>query len=96
MAGKKPIPYERAVFVCTNVRDGKPACGNPGAGGLELCEALKAGVKAAGLKKRVRVARSGCLDLCAQGPNVFVYPEGIWRGGVTAADVPELLKELGC
>lgn len=98
MAGKKAIPFERTVFVCTNVRDGKPACGNPGAGGLEICEALKDGVKAAGLKKRVRVARSGCLDLCAQGPNVFLYPDGEWHSGVTLADTAEILKRLsgGC
>ena len=92
---KKSVPYRRTVFVCTNVRtDGRAACANPGRGGDEICEALKHAVKKAGLKGKVRVARSGCLDLCAQGPNLFLYPEGEWRSGVTLEDVPELVKEI--
>lgn len=93
---EKSVPYEKTVFVCTHVREGgRVACGNPGRGGLELCEALKGAVKAAGLKRRIRVARSGCLDLCEQGPNAFVYPDGEWLSGLTEADVPSLLKKVG-
>jgi (2Fe-2S) ferredoxin len=92
---KKPVPYRRTIFVCTNARDGgRVACGNPGRGGLELCESLKNAVKELGLKGKVRVARSGCLDLCEKGPNLFVYPEGEWRSGVGQQDVPEILKKL--
>lgn len=92
---KKNVPFERTAFVCTNVRsDGRKACANPGAGGEKICEALKAAVKAAGLKGKVRVARSGCLDLCEKGPNVFLYPGGEWFSGVSQADVPEILKKL--
>ena len=92
---KRPVPYVRTVFVCTNVRaDGRVACANPGRGGAEVCEALKHEVKKAGLKGKVRVARSGCLDLCAQGPNLFIQPEGEWYSGVATADVPELLKKI--
>ena len=91
----RPVPYKKTVFVCTNVReDGRTACGNPGRGGKELCEALKNGVKEAGLKGAVRVARSGCLDLCAQGPNVFLYPEGEWLSGVSPQDAPAILEKL--
>ncbi len=91
----KPIPYQKTVFVCTHVReDGRTACGNPGRGGKELCEALKKGVKEAGLKGRVRVARSGCLDLCAQGPNVFLYPEGEWLFGASPLDAPAILAKI--
>ena len=92
---KKPVPYRKTVFVCTNTRaDGGIACANPGRGGLELCEALKREVKTAGLKGKVRVARSGCLDLCARGPNAFVYPDGEWFSGLTPEDAPEILKKL--
>lgn len=92
----KPIPFLKTVFVCTHTRgDGRVACGNPGRGGLELCAALKDGVKKAGLKGKVRVASSGCLDLCEQGPNAFVYPSGEWLSGIDAADAPEILKKLG-
>lgn len=92
---KKPVPFAKTVFVCTNAREGgRVACGNPGRGGLELCEALKHAVKEKGLKGRIRVARSGCLDLCEQGPNAFVYPGGEWLSGVTAADVPAIIEKL--
>ena len=92
---KNKIPFRKTIFVCTNVREGgRVACGNPGRGGLELCEALKHAVKEQGLKGKVRVARSGCLDLCEQGPNAFVYPGDEWVSGVTAADVPEIVNKL--
>lgn len=92
---KKPVPYKKTVFVCTNVREGgRVACGNPGRGGIELCDALKHAVKEKGLKGKVRVVKSGCLDLCEQGPNAFIYPGDEWLSGVTAADVPEILKKL--
>ena len=89
------VPFQKTVFVCTNVRDGgRVACGNAGRGGLELCEALKHGVKKLGLKGKVRVARTGCLDLCEQGPNVFLYPDGEWLSGLKPEDVEGILKKL--
>ena len=92
---KNAIPYQKTVFVCTNVRtDGRVACANPGRGGDIICEKLKEAVKKAGLKGKVRVARSGCLDLCEKGPNLFVYPEGAWLSGVTESEIPELLKKI--
>lgn len=90
------VPFQKTVFVCTNVREGgRVACGNPGRGGLELCEALKHGVKKLGLKGKVRVARTGCLDLCEKGPNVFLYPDGQWLSGLEPKDAEEILKKLG-
>ncbi len=31
--------------------------------------------------------------MCERGPNMVVYPEGIWYSGVQVADVPELVRE---
>lgn len=93
---KEPVPFQKTVFVCVNVRaDGKRvACGDPDRGGVELCESLKHAVKEKGLKGKVRVAKSGCLDLCERGPNAFVYPSGEWLSGLTEADVPALVDKL--
>ena len=89
------VPFQKTVFVCTNAREGgRVACGNPGRGGLELCESLKHGVKKLGLKGKVRVARTGCLDLCEQGPNVFLYPDGQWLSAIAPADAEDILKKL--
>lgn len=92
---KSPVPYKRLVLVCTNARaDGSPSCGNPGQDGPALWRALKEGVAAAGLKGKVRVSRTGCLDLCARGPVVMVYPEGDCYTGVKTADAPALLQKI--
>ncbi|MBI4064464.1 MAG: (2Fe-2S) ferredoxin domain-containing protein [Elusimicrobia bacterium] len=97
MVEKRSIPYIKTIFVCTNVREGgKVACANPGRGGDEICEKLKAYIKERGLKGKIRAVSSGCLDLCAQGPNVFVYPVGRWYSGVRQEDIAQLIKEIGC
>ena len=86
-------PYERHVFVCENFRpesDPKGCCAAKGS--KEIRERLKAAAKAAGLKGRVRVNSAGCLDQCAHGPTVVVYPEAVWYGHVTLDDVDEILK----
>ena len=89
---KVPIPYKKVLLVCLNEREpGVPACGPRGS--EEILRALKDYVKAHGLKKLVRVAGSGCLDLCGFGPNVFVLPEGVWYKGVTKADVDRIVDE---
>jgi (2Fe-2S) ferredoxin len=55
---------------------------------------LKAGVVKRGLRKRVRVSNSGCLDLCWVGATVAVMPDGVFYRGVTKEDVPEILDSL--
>lgn len=92
---RRPVPFRKTIFVCTNVREGgKTACANPGRGGDRLCAALKEEIKKRGLKSQVRVARSGCLDRCAEGPNLFVFPEGEWLSGVAEGDLSELVGRL--
>jgi (2Fe-2S) ferredoxin len=84
--------FERHVFVCENRRpDGHPKGCCATRGGAEVKEALKAELKARGLQTRVRANSSGCLDACEHGVAMVVYPEGVWYGGVTPADVPEIV-----
>ncbi len=35
----------------------------------------------------------GSLGMCENGPNLVVYPEGVWYSHVTPADVPEIVSE---
>jgi len=86
-------PYERHVFVCENVRpEGDPKGCCSAKGSKEIRARLKAACKQAGFAGRVRINAAGCLDQCAHGVTVVVYPEAIWYGHVTLDDVDEILK----
>jgi (2Fe-2S) ferredoxin len=79
------------IFVCENMRpEGHPKGCCALKGSPELRERFKALIHQHGLKGRVRANMAGCLDQCAHGPTVVIYPEGVWYGGVTLADVDEI------
>lgn len=86
--------FERHVFVCINERPAdhpKGCC--KAKGGVEVRDELKRALKARGIEKIVRANNSGCLDQCEHGVTVLVYPEQVWYGGVTLADIPELVEK---
>lgn len=84
-------PYQKHLFVCTNLRDGEEACCARG-GGEEIREMLKRFVKEHGLRDLVRVSRSGCQGLCEQGPNVMVFPDGTWYHHVQLEDLEVIIQ----
>lgn len=81
------------VFVCENLRPGDDPRGSCGAkGSAAIRQALKRELEKRGLKGLVRANSAGCLDACALGPSLVVYPGGVWYGGVTPGDVPEIVQ----
>ena len=52
---------------------------------------LRTMAKDAGLTD-VRVQKSGCLDACAFGPAMVVYPEGTFYGKVGMDDLTAILQ----
>jgi (2Fe-2S) ferredoxin len=44
------------------------------------------------LKDVVRANKAGCLDHCALGPSVVIYPEGVWYSVKTESDVTEIME----
>ncbi len=86
---------DRYLWVCQNERPAdhpKGSCLH--AGGKAVRDALKVGVVQRGLRKRFRVCESSCLDLCWEGAAIAVMPDGVFYGGVTLEDVPEILDSL--
>jgi (2Fe-2S) ferredoxin len=84
--------YLRHVFVCVNQRpSGHPKGCCHGKDSREIRDMLKAELGKRGLSGTVRANNSGCLDACAHGVTIVVYPEGIWYGKVTREDVPEII-----
>ena len=62
---------------------------------LEIRDYAKARIKALGLSGEggVRINTAGCLDRCAEGPVIVVYPEGTWYTYVDKEDVDAILRE---
>lgn len=88
-----PPPYERHVFICTNRRpDGSPRGCCASKGGEELRLAFKRELDAQNVKG-VRANGAGCLDACERGMAVVVYPDNVWYGPVSTADVAEIVNE---
>lgn len=85
-------PFEKHIFICCNQREpGHPrGCCDPEATDW-LQKIFKKALAERGLNRRVRANRSGCLDQCEHGPTVVVYPDTVWYGGVSAADVDEII-----
>jgi (2Fe-2S) ferredoxin len=88
-----PSYYERHVFFCLNERkNGDGCCAHQGAqAAFDHC---KSSVKAAGLSGpgKVRVNKAGCLDRCAAGPVLVVYPEAVWYSFVDHQDIDEIVS----
>ncbi|NLT11511.1 MAG: NADH-quinone oxidoreductase subunit NuoF [Clostridiaceae bacterium] len=45
------------------------------------------------IEKEVKVVKTGCFGLCAEGPIVVVYPEGVMYYRVDPKDVAEIVSE---
>ncbi len=85
--------YERHIFICTNERaPGSPrgCCKEKGAD--QVRARFKEALKERRLHGKVRANAAGCLDICEHGVVAVVYPDAIWYGGLTAADVDEIIE----
>ncbi len=89
------MKYDKHIFVCTNQKaEGKKCCGEEF--GMETVNRLRAKIKEANLPIQVRAQRAGCLDVCAFGPALVVYPEGTFYGSLTTEAVDRIFEEHIC
>jgi (2Fe-2S) ferredoxin len=85
--------YERHVFFCLNERkNGEDSCSQHQAqAGFDRCKSQVKNNALAGPGK-VRVNKAGCLDRCAGGPVMVVYPEAVWYSYVDDHDIDEIVE----
>lgn len=82
------------MFICINERAAdhpKGCCKQRGGAGVR--DRLKAELAARGLSKTIRANNAGCLDQCEHGVTLVVYPEQVWYGHVTEADIDEIVEK---
>ena len=85
------MKFKKHVFICTNDKDApKKCCGSER--GMMLVDAMKNSLKERGLQLEIRAQKAGCLDQCAFGPSMVVYPEGIFYGNVQPSDIEEIVE----
>ena len=85
------MKFKKHVFICTNQKDApKKCCGDER--GMALVDAFKSSMKEKGLLTDMRAQKTGCLDFCAFGPTMVVYPEGVFYGNVQLSDVEEIIE----
>ena len=85
--------YKHHVFFCTNQRENGVCCQDHDAKAMR--EYAKNRIKELGLSGQggIRINAAGCLDRCAEGPCIVVYPEGVWYSYATQEDVDQIIKE---
>ena len=59
----------------------------------EVLAAFEKEIKKRKLNDEVQIIKTGCLGLCAAGPNVMIFPEGACYSRVTPNDVVEIVDE---
>jgi NADP-reducing hydrogenase subunit HndC len=85
-------PFRFHVYACQQEKPGNAPCCS-GRGSAAVLDALRKELAAKQLMDVVQVTTCGSLGMCERGPNMVVYPEGVWYSGVQVADVPEIVRE---
>ena len=85
-------PFRYHLFICDQKKaEGVPCCNANGS--ERVIDALRRELGARRLMDEVQITVCGSLGVCERGPNMVVYPEGIWYSGLTPQDVPEIVEK---
>ncbi len=78
--------YRAHVLVCAGT-------GCTSSNSLKIMEEMEALLTGNSLEKEVKIVKTGCFGLCAEGPIVVVYPEGAMYIRVGVEDVKDIVEE---
>ena len=84
--------FQKHIFICNNKRTEDDPRGSCSARGSEdLLDYAKERIHALGLKGKIRINKAGCLDACAHGPTMVIYPDDTWYSPKTKEDIEEII-----
>ncbi len=85
---------EKHVFICNQARPpGHPRGSCADKGCREVLDEFLFQFQQRQCFATVQITSTGCIGPCGQGPNVLVYPEGVFYSGVGKADVAVIFDE---
>jgi len=82
------------IFVCTSSRPNgqqKGFCHSKTS--VDVMTRFMEEIEERDIGGEVFLSNTGCFGICEKGPVVVVYPDNVWYGSVTPADVPEILDK---
>ena len=86
--------FRKHIFICNNKRsedDPRGSCSEKNSD--SLIDYAKKRVHELGLKGEIRVNKAGCLDACAYGPAMVIYPDDTWYSPKTKNDIEIILEK---
>ncbi len=78
--------YRAHVLVCAGT-------GCTSSNSLKIMDEMESLLASNELDSEVKIVKTGCFGLCAEGPIVVVYPEGAMYTRVEVSDVKEIVEE---
>lgn len=85
--------YKKHIFICTNQKvSGKKCCQDGDAKALQQYAKQKLMEMGLHGKDNFRINAAGCLGRCGMGPNLLVYPDGVWYHYDSREDIDEIIE----
>lgn len=78
--------YEKQIVVCAGT-------GCHSSGSKKVSDVIEASMQANKLEEKVLLVKTGCFGLCALGPVVIVYPEGVFYSQVTPEHMETIMND---
>ena len=79
-------------FCCHNRTNGREFCNEKGAESLKKYAKQKINSLKLESKLKIRVNLAGCMNRCAEGPILVIYPEGTWYTFIDESDIDEIIQ----
>ena len=85
-------PFRYHIYMCTQKKpEGAPSCLKIGA--QETLVTLKNELAQAKVSDDVQVTECVCLGICGKGPNMVIYPQGIWYTGLNPQRISKIVND---